>query len=67
MRKNIFTNNYIKKLFYSVVYVQAIPYSRNFAIFWGPFFDCLTGEKIGPKKMFLLDLLRAGNTKANDK
>lgn len=58
MRKNIFTNNYTKKLFYSEVYVQA---------FWGPFFDCLTGEKIGPKKMFLLDLLRAGNTKANDK
>lgn len=53
MRKNIFTNNYTKKLFYSEVYVQAIPYSRNFAIFWGSFFDCLTGEKIGPKNVLI--------------
>lgn len=52
MRKNIFTNNYMK-LFYSEVYVQAIPNSRNFAIFWGPFFDCLTGEKIGPKNVLI--------------
>lgn len=43
----------MKKLFYSEVYVQAIPYSRNFAIFWGPFFDCLTGEKIGPKNVLI--------------
>lgn len=64
MRKNIFTNNYMKKLFYSEVYVQAIPYSRNFAIFWGSFFDCLTGEKIGPKKNVLIRFVESWEYKS---
>lgn len=54
----------MKKLFYSEVYVQAIPYSRNFAIFWGPFFDCLTGEKIGPKKNVLIRFVESWEYKS---
>lgn len=64
MRKNIFTNNYMKKLFYSEVYVQAIPYSRNFAIFWGPFFDCLTGEKNRTQKNVLIRFVESWEYKS---